>query len=235
MMLEEKRFQCHRGFCANGVLENTLESLEAAVAKGYDMVEFDVRLTRDYVPVLYHDKDLKRLHQVPVEIRALTLHQLKVFAPNVTTLEGVFASRSLSQIFLNIELKTDSLADPALEMQVVRLVKKYKAEERTVLSSFNPFSLIRAKALFPDLSRALLVTQNEEEKNYWFLKEMSLLPLCGAQFLHLHQDMASEERVLDFLIQGYKIAVYTVNDQAQAEHFFSLGVQSIITDSIRNS
>lgn len=233
MMLDEKRFQCHRGFCGEGQMENTLGSLLAASAKGYEMVEFDVRLTRDYVPVLYHDKNLKRLHQVPIEVRFLTLQQLRTFAPNVTTLESVFERSELK--FLNIELKTESLVDPALEMQVIRLIKKYKAEERVVLSSFNPVSLIRAKALYPDVARGLLVTQNEENKNYWFLKEMSLLPHCGAQFLHLHAEMVTEERIVDFLRQGYKIAVYTVNDPNKADYFFSLGIQSIITDSIPSS
>ncbi|MFD5425781.1 glycerophosphodiester phosphodiesterase [Streptomyces sp. NPDC127084] len=41
--------------------ENTLPSLLAAVERGADAVEVDVRLTRDGVPVLLHDDTLKRL------------------------------------------------------------------------------------------------------------------------------------------------------------------------------
>lgn len=231
MMLLEKKFQTHRGYWAEGITENTLDSLKAAKKRGSQMVEFDVRLTRDYVPVLYHDANLKRLHKAPVDMKALTLEQARVFASNLTTLEQVLASKDVPD-FLNIELKTDSAVDPALEIRVSQLVKKYNAEERVVFSSFNPFSLIRAKGFVPEVSRALLVSEDDEPKNYWFLKQMSLLPLCDAQFLHWDQKMTSQERVEKFLNLGYQIAVYTVNDVERAKEFFNMGVHSIISDKL---
>jgi glycerophosphoryl diester phosphodiesterase len=42
-------------------LENTLEAFRAAYAAGCDMVEFDVQLSRDGVPVVFHDDDCMRL------------------------------------------------------------------------------------------------------------------------------------------------------------------------------
>ena len=36
-------------------MENTIESLRQAGGCGADCVEFDVQLTRDLVPVVYHD------------------------------------------------------------------------------------------------------------------------------------------------------------------------------------
>lgn len=231
MMLKEKRFQTHRGFWVEGIMENTLESLMAAKKRGSQMVEFDVRLTRDYVPVLYHDNTMKRLHKAPVEVRALTLAQAKVFAANLTSLEQVLASKTIPD-FLNIELKTDSMVDPALEIKISQLVKKYKAEERVVFSSFNPFSLMRAKSIIPEVSRALLVSEEDESKNYWFLKQMSLLPLCDAQFLHWDQKMTTPERVKKFMDIGYQIACYTVNDAARAKEILSWGVHSIISDRL---
>src|SRR6185369_8269991 len=42
-------------------LENTLEAFRAAYAAGCDMVEFDVQLSRDGVPVVFHDDDCRRL------------------------------------------------------------------------------------------------------------------------------------------------------------------------------
>lgn len=44
----------HRGAVGPGVPENTLASLRAAVAAGYDLVEIDVSATLDGVPVLFH-------------------------------------------------------------------------------------------------------------------------------------------------------------------------------------
>jgi glycerophosphoryl diester phosphodiesterase len=50
----------HRGWHKYHV-ENTLEAFRAAYEAGCYMVEFDVQLTRDGVPVVFHDDDCKRL------------------------------------------------------------------------------------------------------------------------------------------------------------------------------
>ena len=54
----------HRGN-ASEFPENTLEALESAVALGVRYVEFDVQLTADRVPVLFHDTDLARVANRP--------------------------------------------------------------------------------------------------------------------------------------------------------------------------
>ncbi|KAK2576031.1 hypothetical protein KPH14_007381 [Odynerus spinipes] len=71
--------------CAN-VRENTLASLKTASYYGADMVEFDVQLSKDHVPVVYHDFyvsiSLKRKKQTEVmdtleiPVKELTLEQL---------------------------------------------------------------------------------------------------------------------------------------------------------------
>ncbi|MBC7371757.1 MAG: glycerophosphodiester phosphodiesterase [Bdellovibrionaceae bacterium] len=231
MMLKEPKFQTHRGNRTLGAMENTLEALETAREHGSKMVEFDVRLTRDFIPVVYHDDTLARLHKARLAVNRLSLEQMRVFAPNVTTFEEVLRSRKVP-LNLNVELKTDSALDPALEIQVAKLVKKYKAEERVVFSSFNPFSLIRARGLAPEVARALLVTEDDEKKNYWFLKHMSLLPLCEAQFLHWDEKMCTADRVDKFLNHGYQLAAYTVNDPSRARELFALGVGSVISDTL---
>ncbi|XP_014102214.3 putative glycerophosphocholine phosphodiesterase GPCPD1 homolog 2 [Bactrocera oleae] len=50
-----------RSFIADNpapILENTLHSMQEAYKAGADMVEFDVMLTRDLVPIIYHDFEL---------------------------------------------------------------------------------------------------------------------------------------------------------------------------------
>jgi glycerophosphoryl diester phosphodiesterase len=54
----------HRGNAAHAP-ENTLESFAQAIALGVDAVEFDVRLTRDGVPVVIHDPTLSRTTSRP--------------------------------------------------------------------------------------------------------------------------------------------------------------------------
>ncbi|MER7771669.1 glycerophosphodiester phosphodiesterase [Kitasatospora sp. NPDC096140] len=56
--------------------ENTLPSVESALAAGADAVEVDVQLTRDRVPVLLHDRTLERLWGDPRSIDRVTTEQL---------------------------------------------------------------------------------------------------------------------------------------------------------------
>ncbi|PYC76660.1 glycerophosphodiester phosphodiesterase [Streptomyces tateyamensis] len=56
--------------------ENTLASVAAAFAAGADAVEVDVQLTRDGVPVLLHDRTLKRLWGLDRPVARLTAAQL---------------------------------------------------------------------------------------------------------------------------------------------------------------
>ena len=61
----------HRGNAAE-FPENTLQGLESAVSLGIRHIEFDVQLTADMVPVLFHDADLARVAGRPECVHDLT-------------------------------------------------------------------------------------------------------------------------------------------------------------------
>jgi glycerophosphoryl diester phosphodiesterase len=66
----------HRGNAAE-FPENTLEALGSAVKLGARYVEFDVQLTADHVPVLFHDADLQRVAGRPQCVHDLTWAELE--------------------------------------------------------------------------------------------------------------------------------------------------------------
>ncbi|XP_017875256.1 glycerophosphocholine phosphodiesterase GPCPD1-like isoform X2 [Ceratina calcarata] len=71
--------------CAN-VRENTIASLKTASYHGADMVEFDVQLSKDLIPVIYHDffvsislkrkKQIEAMDMLEIPVKDLTLEQL---------------------------------------------------------------------------------------------------------------------------------------------------------------
>src|SRR5512141_2346350 len=65
----------HRGNAAE-FPENTLQALESAVDLGLKHVEFDVQLTADNVPVVFHDSTLDRVADRPDSVHELTWAQL---------------------------------------------------------------------------------------------------------------------------------------------------------------
>src|ERR671922_2465519 len=66
----------HRG-CAGEVPENTLASFERAVADGAVVIETDVHLTRDRVPVLLHDPEVARVTDGAGAVRELDFAALR--------------------------------------------------------------------------------------------------------------------------------------------------------------
>lgn len=66
--------------------ENTIASLKTASYHGADMVEFDVQLSKDHIPVIYHDfyvsislkrkKQIEAMDMLEIPVKDLTLEQL---------------------------------------------------------------------------------------------------------------------------------------------------------------
>src|SRR5690348_17493770 len=65
----------HRGNSAHAP-ENTIESFDQAVALGVDALEFDVRVSRDGIPVVIHDPTLARTVGRRVAVAALSAAEL---------------------------------------------------------------------------------------------------------------------------------------------------------------
>lgn len=222
------KYQAHRGFWKSGVRENTLLSFRAARAAGATMSELDVQLSKDGVPVVFHDDDISRFTDSQALVRELTATQLwdKVQAP---TLEQVLADPQGTALY-NIELKTRILLDEALERKVFAVIQKTQSQGRVLFSSFNPFSLLRMSLYTSEIPLALLVANDLEEK---FLRELWFAPLLRLHLLHLQDEIALSEGELEFWSsRKMPVAVWTVNDQKKASLLLQRGALSIISDDL---
>jgi glycerophosphoryl diester phosphodiesterase len=130
----------HRGYHDMNVSrwENTLSAFDAAVERGF-AIECDVHLSRDEVPIVFHDLELKRLTGEQgsiVERTAAELGRLKVggTADHIPTLEEML-QRVAGRVPLVIELKGIEGHDDALVARVGALLAAY--EGKAAIMSFN--------------------------------------------------------------------------------------------------
>lgn len=100
------RIIAHRGSPKSGVLENTIEAFDAAIADGAWAIEFDVRWTRDDVPVIYHDRDLRRLFGLETVLADTDFEKLRASRPEIATLKEVL-ERFGRRAHLMIEVKRE--------------------------------------------------------------------------------------------------------------------------------
>lgn len=140
----------HRGYCAE-YPENTLISYQAALDLGVDVIEFDVWLTKDKVPVLMHDNNCKRTCGIDCCIKDMMLSEIKKLEPiykekfgdkfinkqvEIPTLEEVLilCKSYYSNVFLGVEIKeyTEETVDLTVD-----LLKRYDFFERCYFYAFN--------------------------------------------------------------------------------------------------
>lgn len=223
-------YQAHRGYCLDGAQENTLESFIEAKKKKFLMCEMDVQLSKDTVPIVFHDKNLIRMGGEDVDVADLTAQQMKekVHSP---TLEEVIAHSEMTP-YLNIELKTSAVIDETLEFKVSQLIKKYKVQSRVLISSFNPLSLARMRYLLPNVQRALLVTQANDPENHFYLKKMWFLRLADPHFLNLDCRDIEYSTIYENQKNNLSVMAWTVNDRSMAQKLLDRGAVSIITDTL---
>lgn len=223
-------YQGHRGYWKGGAQENTLASFRAAKERGLTMVELDVHLSKDLIPVVFHDGDLKRLGQNDSRVEDLTAEELQqqVHAP---ALEDLLKSTDVPPLF-NIELKTDKAFSGILEKAVADVVRKTQTEKRVLFSSFNPLTIRRLSKLLPEVPRALLASEEKEPGNRIYLSKLWFAPYIRVNLLHLDYRYVDAARVKRWTERGVPVALWTVNDEAKAKELLAAGAISIISDTL---
>jgi glycerophosphoryl diester phosphodiesterase len=129
--------------------ENTLRAIEAALAvPGCDGVEFDVRLSRDGVPVLLHDETLERVQRRPERVDQVAARDLEdLGVPSLADVLAAIPHRAR----LDVELKGrhDRVAVEVLA------AGRGPGLVHAVVSSFDPDTLERIGGLAPAWPRWL--------------------------------------------------------------------------------
>jgi glycerophosphoryl diester phosphodiesterase len=216
----------HRGASADAP-ENTLASFLLAQQQGADGVELDAQRCGAGETVVLHDESLGRTTGFAGLIGETPWSKVKTLdagkGERVPLLREVLDAL---RIRVNIELKCDRADDRGLTSEVVRIVREARAEDRTLLSSFNPLCLLRAKRFAPDLPRALLFESGQS----WPLRSASSAPLLSPKLLHPEDVLATPAAVSRWKKRGYLVGCWTVNDEDEAGRLWKSGVTGIITN-----
>ena len=123
----------HRG-AKSECTENTMEAFEKAVELDACGIETDVHMLYDGSLVMYHDTVIKAIGQSIYKFDGKTVGKTLKTAP---FFEDMLKYYSKTGKILNIEIKDESGFYLDIDEAVVALLKKYKMEDRTIISCFN--------------------------------------------------------------------------------------------------
>jgi glycerophosphoryl diester phosphodiesterase len=212
----------HRGASAEKP-ENTLAAFRRALALEVDGIELDVHVTRDGVPVVFHDDRLYRLTGSRGRITGKTWAELRPLSvqgrepiPRLT--DVLRLTRGLAVV--QIELKSGPVAP------VIRAIKAAHAIEWVILASFDMRLVAEARELAPAIPRMLI---SEGRRAPAVLVRQ--LATCGAAGLSVNQRaIRSAAWVHHFQARGYAVWSWTVNDPAVAGRLAGWGVDALLGD-----
>lgn len=161
-------YYAHRGLFDNGkgIPENSMKAFKRAVEEGYG-IELDVQLTKDGIPVIFHDFTLERMCGVSGKIENMTYAQLKKLSllhtdEKIPKLKD-FLDMVDGQVPLIIELKIESV-NLALCPAVQSLLEYYKGVY--CIESFNPLALLWYRRKHREVMRGQLSTNFRHDGNY---------------------------------------------------------------------
>jgi len=107
----------HRGGSIESY-ENTLASFAYAQSIGCKYIETDVQVSLDGIPYIFHDESLERITGINSIFSSITsseIDKMRIFndhpIPKLDT-----ALKEFPELFFQIDLKTDLVAIPALEV-----------------------------------------------------------------------------------------------------------------------
>jgi glycerophosphoryl diester phosphodiesterase len=210
----------HRG--ASAVRrENTVEAFVEARRLGADMVELDVRRTRDGTLVIHHDASLPGLGPI-VELRR------DVLPTWVPTLEQ--AVDACVGMLVNIEVKSSPL-DPdfdeerSVAARVAEQVDERAWRDRVLVSSFDLDSVDRVRSIDDAIPTALLTLP------FIDTREMAATAWGhGHRVLHPHDLAVTPELVEHLHARGMTVNVWTVDDPDRMSALIEMGVDGICTN-----
>ncbi|NPA52121.1 MAG: glycerophosphodiester phosphodiesterase [Aquificae bacterium] len=209
----------HRG--AKGVKpENTIASLKYAIEHGADIVEIDVRKTKDRQLILLHDPDFRRLAGKAVSPRDVDYSFIKehitIQGEPVPTLEEAIKFVN-ARVGMFIEIK-----EPDTVEKVLTILQKYNALEWTAVISFYDTAIKTAKKLLPSITTGLIYSKPPGR-----IKEAHLLE---AQIVLPYYKLATLKANNFAHSLGLKVVAWTINDEKLALKILKNRTDALATD-----
>jgi glycerophosphoryl diester phosphodiesterase len=211
----------HRGASAYRP-ENTLASFQKAIDLNVDMIELDLRCSKDGQLVVIHDKTVDRTTDGKGKVCNKDLEQLKLLNAGdgelIPTLE-----ESLNLIggkcLINIEIAERGVAKRLIEA----LQPFYYMWDSIVISSFS----FKELKIFCYYMPTMKVGYLSDKITVRSIKEISQLPIYS---LNLNKQIVDEHWIKWLHSLFFKVFVFTINREEDLEYMRSLNVDGVFTD-----
>jgi glycerophosphoryl diester phosphodiesterase len=220
-----------------------LYAFERALSLGVDILDTDVRITKDGALVLIHDRTVDRTTNGSGSVKDFTLSQLKALdagygwtADNGVTfplrgkgiripaLEEVFVAFPDARVTMEIKA-----SDPALVQSLCRLIQEYKKTEQVLVVSARAETIEAFRQACPEVATS---ASSREGITFYALNRFRLGFIYSTD---AHAFQGPRHMVTPHLVDAAhrlnsRVYVWTVNETGDMQRFLDMGVDGINTD-----
>lgn len=232
----------HRG--ASGYAkDNSLEAFLLAAKQGADIVEMDVRVTKDQVLVLNHANHISRLRR-GLKVSSKTYQELKDMGLTFPKLSDVIKLLP-KHTFIDLDLKSH-----VMDLALKALIKEKQLQQRVFFDTNNWFVLQRYQLFFPHAKMVLNNSTIWDPFNVGstiigsaarlLISALLFLPLrfyfhrklkeVDTEYVALYQRLVKKTDIDLYHSLGIKVFVFVINSEAAMRKFIAMGVDGIKTD-----
>lgn len=228
----------HRGL--SGLYpENTMTAFEKAVETGVDIVEFDVRLSSDGVPVILHDATLDRTTDGKGPVSSLGISELQKLNASywrgthdegtrtekpilenirIPVFEDVLRNIS-GKVFLNIQVYCGDTGEG--REKIAGLYKKYNLYGRAflMLRTFSEAEFYR------QIDKNLDICVGEDRGNLQRHKDF------GLEFVQPRKPLVNKDFCEQISRLGLCANMFFANSAEEAGEYIEMGMKGIMTDN----
>jgi glycerophosphoryl diester phosphodiesterase len=213
----------HRG--ASGyTLENTKKAFKKALYLDTEVIEFDVRQTKDKKIIVIHDDNLERTTNGKGLVNNLTLKKIK----KLTHKNGDFIltlTEALKILKNKCVCKID-VKEEGMEERISRAIKRNCMERRVIIST--EISSIARK--FKEINPSLKVSLGGFQKRMRAEKIIRKAKRARADIISPHCSIVTKKLVREAHKNGFFVDAWGANTEKQIEKMKQLRVDAITTD-----
>lgn len=239
----------HRG-ASSDFPENTLAAFGKAIEIGADGLEFDVRITKNGVPIVFHDPTLKRIAGKNVRIVETNVEDLReidagswfnqrfprkqnaVFAAErIPTLQETLDFLGDYRGLLYLELKCINPEIKPLTEAVSKILRSSKLLPNIIVKSFKLPAILKVKELLPGVRTAALFAP---QLTNILRKQTSLIEKAKnfrADEISLHFSLATHKVVEKALRENLQTIIWTADHPVWIKRAAETGIKAIITNN----
>jgi len=222
--LGRMQIYAHRGASAD-FPELTLAAYEGAVAQGADGFECDLRLTKDEVPVLWHNASMLERAGNPGLIAEMTFAQVSRAYPQILTLTDFLDFAVSQKKGVLLETKHPVISGNRIEEVIAETLAATSGISSIDVSvmSFSWFAIEKMKRVDPSIQTTFLMHKHTS----WLQAKLSSAAAIGPGINELREEPIRAKRIKDL---GRSLHVWTVNEDSDIKLCEKVGVDILITN-----